>query len=119
MSANSIKQERIAAREIKENRKREAEEAQAKVRRRNRTGWIIGIGLFVLLIVFGILNTKGLLPALRVNDRTYSTREVSYYYANEYWQFVNSYGSFASYMGLDTSSGLSSLGSQAYTASED
>jgi parvulin-like peptidyl-prolyl isomerase len=119
MSANSIKQERIAARESKENRKREAEEVQAKVRRRNRIGWIIGIGLFVLLIVFGILNTKGLLPALRVNDRTYSTREVSYYYANEYWQFVNNYGSFASYMGLDTSAGISSLGSQAYTASED
>ena len=119
MSANSIKQERIAARESKENRKRQAEAEREKARKRSRTGWIIGIGLFVLLLLLGMFTTTGRLPALQVNNRTYSTREVSYFYANEYWSFVNSYGSFASYMGLDTSTGISSLGSQAYTASDD
>ena len=119
MSANSIKQERIAARESKENRKRQAEAEQARIRRRNRIGWIIGAALFVLLLVFGVVTTKGLLPALRVNDRTYSTREVSYFYGNEYWSFINSYGSFASYLGLDTEGGIATLGSQAYTASDD
>ena len=119
MSANSIKQQRITARESKETRKREAEAEREKARRRNRIGWIVGIGVFILLLLLGMFTTTGRLPALQVNNRTYSTREVSYFYANEYWSFVNSYGSFASYMGLDTESGLASLGSQAYTASED
>ena len=123
MSANSIKQERINAREEKLNRKAQAAKEAEKARAKERTGWIIGAVVLVLVVLFGIFVSTGSLyrsiSALKIRDKTYSSAEVTYYYANEYWQFVQSYGSFASYMGLDVNSGISSLGDQAYTAGDE
>ncbi|MBR2799778.1 MAG: peptidylprolyl isomerase, partial [Oscillospiraceae bacterium] len=42
----------------------------------------------------------------------YSSAQVNYHYGNDYLNFRNQYGSYASMFGLDTSMGLSSLGDQ-------
>ncbi|MCR5135679.1 MAG: leucine-rich repeat protein, partial [Oscillospiraceae bacterium] len=50
--------------------------------------------------------------ALIVNKVRYSPAQVNYYYGNEYLTMVNNYGSYLSYLGLDTSLGLAGLGDQ-------
>lgn len=122
MSANSVKRDRLAASEAKKDRKlREAQEAE-KARAKARTGWTVGIILAVLAIVFMIFVNTGLIfrttTALKVNDRRYSPAEVSYYYGGEYLNLVNTYGAYASYFGIDTSGGISSLKDQAYPTDE-
>ena len=124
--SNSIKQERINAREEKLNRKLQAEQEEKKAKTRQRTGLIVGAVLLVVAVLLGIFITSGALartvPALRVNDQTYSAAQVSYYYANEYWQIVNTYGTYASYFGysgLDVNAGIATLGDQPYTNGDE
>ena len=61
---------------------------------------------------FAQLYYREIAPALIIGDRRYSPAELSLRYANEYYTFVNSYGSYVSLFGLDTSLGISGLDSQ-------
>lgn len=122
MSTKSVKQDRLAASEAKRDRKlREAEAAQ-KAQAKARAGWIAGIVVAVLAILFVILVNTGLLfrstTALKVNGKSYSPAEVSYFYGSEYQSFLNTYGNYASYFGLDTSGGITGLKGQAYPTDE-
>ncbi len=51
--------------------------------------------------------------AVSVGDRDISPAYLNYNYANQYYSFMSNYGSYASYFGLDTSLGISSLAGQA------
>lgn len=57
--------------------------------------------------------------ALTVNGREYSAEKINIVYAAMYYQFLDSYGSYASYYGLDTSTGLSGLEDQSCDYSDD
>ncbi len=122
MSVKSVKQDRLAASEAKRDRKlrqaQEAEKAQAKA----RAGWIAAIVVAVVATLFMICVNTGLIfrstTALKINGNKYSPAELSYYYGGEYLNFVNTYGAYASYFGIDTSGGISSLKDQAYPTDE-
>ena len=122
MSAKSVKQDRLAASEAKRDRKLRAEQEAEKAKAKARAGWIAGIVIAVLAILFMIFVNTGLIfrstTALKIKDRSYSPAELSYYYGGEYLNFVNTYGAYASYFGIDTSGGISSLKDQAYPTDE-
>ena len=70
----------------------------------------------MLLIAAIIFLDSGFLykntTAVSVGGEDYSPAEMNYQYASQYYNWVNQYGSYASMFGLDTSTGLSGLGSQ-------
>ncbi len=124
MSAK-IKQDRLAASEAKRDRKlREAQEAE-KARAKARAGWITGIAIAVLAALLVLLVNTGLIfrctTALKVNDKSYTPAELSYFYGSEYNRVASTYGSYASYFGytgLDTSGDIGTLKDQAYTVDD-
>ncbi len=122
MSAKSVKQDRLAASEAKRDRKLRAEQEAEKAKAKARAGWIAGIVIAVLAILFIIFVNTGLIfrttTALIVNGNRFSPAELSYYYGAEYRELLNTYGPYASYIGLDTSGGISTLGDQAYPTDE-
>ena len=116
MSASTERKIRAAECEAGTNKKmlarQEAEKKAAKSRRR----WTIGSILVAILLIVIILLNSGFLykrtTALSIGTRNYSPAELSYIYCNQYSDFLNSYGSYASLFGLDTSQGVASLGRQ-------
>ncbi len=50
--------------------------------------------------------------AVTIGDRAISPAMLNYSYVTQYYSFVRSYGSYAQYLGLDTSLGIQSLGAQ-------
>ena len=118
----SVKQDRLAASEAKRDRKLRQEEEAQKAKAKARAGWITGIVIAVLAVIFVVLVNTGLLfrctTALRVKNNSYSPAEVSYFYGSEYQTFLTNYGSYASYFGLDTSGGITGLKGQAYPTDE-
>ena len=116
MSASTERKNRAAAREAGTDKKtlarQEAEKKAAKSKRR----WTIGSILVALLLVVILLLNSGFLykhtTAATVGDVKVSPVELSYYYINQYSNFMNQYGNYASIFGLDASQGVGSLGSQ-------
>ena len=71
--------------------------------------------LAVLIVVAAVFNSNlfyNKVAAAEINGKTYSAAEVNYYYWTNYYTFCNTYGSYLSYMGLDTSL---PLGDQQYS----
>ena len=56
--------------------------------------------------------------AVMIGDRAISPALMNYSYVTQYYNFVRSYGSYASYFGLDTSLGVPALGGQACAIAE-
>ena len=116
MSASTEKKNRQAAREAGTDKKTLAAQEEAKKQALSRKRWTwAGIGIAVLIILILILNSTVLYTkttAVTIDGKNYSPSEVTYTYATQYQNFVNTYGSYASLFGLDTSYGLSGLGSQ-------
>lgn len=116
MSASTEKKNRQAARAAGTDKKmlarQEAERNAAKSRRR----WRIGTVLIVLLLAATVLLNTGFIykhtAAAKVGSTAYSPAELSYYYVNEYADFINTNGYYAYYLGLDPYQGISSLGEQ-------
>ena len=116
MSASTERKNRQAARQAGTDKKtiarQEAETKAVKSRRR----WTIGSILVAILLILIILLNTGFVykhtTALSVGDRKYSPAELSYSYVGQYTSCVNSYGSYASLFGLDTSKGVASLATQ-------
>lgn len=123
MSASTERKNRQAARAAGTDKKMLAAQEAEKKKKESRLRWTLGtiaVALLIALIIFldsGFLYTRT--TALTVGGKTYSPAEVNYYYANEYHNFVNQYGSYASLFGLDTSSGLNGLDKQQCTMLED
>ena len=123
MSASTEKKNRQAAREAGTDKKTLAAQEEAKKQALSRKKWTwAGIGIAVLIILILILNSTVLYTkttAVTVDGRNYSPSELTYAYANQYQNFVSTYGSYASLFGLDTSYGLSGLASQQSSMSAD
>ena len=68
--------------------------------------------LFVVVAVFLVVYNSGIIQrnmtAVTIDGEKYTVADVSYYYQDAYQSFVNSYGDYISYFGLDTSKPLSS-----------
>ena len=116
MSASTERKNRAAAREAGTDKKMLAQQEAEKKAAKSRRQWTIGTILVAILLVVIILLNSGFLykhtTALTIGDRKYSPAELSYDYANQYMNFYNTYGSYASLFGLDTSGGLASLKTQ-------
>ncbi len=116
MSASTEKKNRQAAREAGTDKKLLAAQEEAKKQAKSKRRWTIGTILVVLLIAAIIFLDSGFLykntTAVSVGGESYSPAEMNYQYASQYYNWVNQYGSYASMFGLDTSTGLSGLGSQ-------
>lgn len=116
MSASTEKKNRQAAREAGTDKKLLAAQEEAKKQAKSKRRWTIGTILVVLLIAAIIFLDSGFLykntTAVSVGGEDYSPAEMNYQYASQYYNWVNQYGSYASMFGLDTSTGLSGLGSQ-------
>ncbi len=116
MSASTEKKNRQAAREAGTDKKLLAAQEEAKKQAKSKRRWTIGTILVALLIAAIIFLDSGFLykntTAVSVGGEDYSPAEMNYQYASQYYNWVNQYGSYASMFGLDTSTGLSGLGSQ-------
>ena len=68
--------------------------------------------VFVVVAVFLVVYNSGIIQrnqtALTIDGEKYTVADVSYYYHDAYQSFLNTYGSYASLFGLDTSKSLKS-----------
>ena len=116
MSASTERKNRQAARAAGTDKKMLAAQEEAKQKKKSQVRWTLGTIAVVLLIALILFLDSGYLythtTALSIGGENYSPAEVSYYYANEYHNMVNQYGSYISMFGLDTRSGISGLDKQ-------
>ena len=115
MSASTEKKNRQAAREAGTDKKMLAAQEEASKKAQSKRRWTLGTIGVVLLIALIIFLDSGILyktTAYTVGDRSYSASELSYHYATQYYNTANQYGSYASLLGLDTSTGIRGLGKQ-------
>lgn len=119
MSASTERKNRIAAREAGNDRKAQVAAEEAKLKAKSKTRWTLGTVAIVLLIAAAILLNTGFLytktPAVKINNVSYSPAQVGYYYGTQYNNFLNTYGDYASYFGLNTSSGIKGLATQNFS----
>ena len=121
MSASTERKNRIAAREAGTDKKTIAAREEAEKKAKSRRRWTWGtVGVIVLILAIFFLNS-GLMytitTAVSANGVKYSPAEANYYYGTEYMSLANS--GYASYIGLDTSLGLSGLDDQQSSWAED
>ena len=64
------------------------------------------VAVFLVVYNSGIIQRN--MTAVTIDGEKYTVADVSYYYQDAYQSFVNSYGDYISYFGLDTSKPLSS-----------
>lgn len=115
MSASTEKKNRQAAREAGTDKKMLAAQEEARKKAQSKRRWTLGTIGVVLLIALIIFLDSGVLyktTAYTVGDRSYSASELSYHYATQYYNTANQYGSYASLLGLDTSTGIRGLDKQ-------
>ena len=116
MSASTEKKQRQAAREAGTDKKTLAAQEAAKKKATSNRRWTLGtIGVILLIALILFLNSSFLYThttAISVGDSSYSPAEVSYVYANRYYNWIQSYGSYASSFGRDTSTGIAGLKQQ-------
>lgn len=119
MSASQDKKTRTQQRAEGTERRQVAAQKKAQEQRKSRARWIFGTVVVVLLVAAILIGNSSLFyrqKALKVADKTYNVAEVNYFYNVAFQNFYSSYGSYASYFGLDTSKPLDS---QEYTMSDD
>jgi hypothetical protein len=87
---------------------RAAQERAAE--RRSNIMYITIAVVFVVVAVGLVVYNSGIIQrsktAVTIDGENYTVAEVSYYYGSAYQSFLNSYGSYASLFGLDTSTSL-------------
>jgi uncharacterized protein HemX len=105
MSASTERKNRQAAREAGTDKKMLAQQEAEKKAAKSKRQWTIGsILVAVLLIVILLLNTGFVYKhttAATVGEEKFSPVELSYYYLNQYSNFLSTYGSYASLFGLE------------------
>ena len=110
MSASQDKKRRTDERALGTERRQVASQKEAKERKQSKIKWTVGSIIVVLLVAAILIGNSSLFytarPALQVGDVKYSSAEVNYAYRSAYLTFCNQYGSYLSYVGLDTSKAL-------------
>lgn len=124
MSASTERKNRQTARSEGTYAKDINAQKEAAKKKKQQTKWTIIVIVIVAFFAFAIYLNSGAmyrsLDALTVEntevtvgditipagERSFSVAECNYVYNMQYVSFVNSYGSYASYLGLDTSSPL-------------
>ena len=110
MSASQDKKRRTDERALGTERRQVASQKEAKERKQSKIKWTVGSIIVVLLVAAILIGNSSLFytarPALQVGDVKYSAAEVNYAYRSAYLTFCNQYGSYLSYVGLDTSKAL-------------
>lgn len=115
MSASTERKTRQAAREAGTDKKTLAMEKEAAKKAKSDRRWKLGTAAAVLFVALVLILNSSLVykaTAFTVGDRSYNASEVSYRYANGYYNLVNQYASIISYIGLDTSNGIRGLDKQ-------
>lgn len=113
MSASREKkkrQELLAGGGVDPKTAREAEQKAAE--KRSKILYTTLAAIFVVVAVFLLVYNSGILQrsqtAVTIDGEKYTVADVSYYYQDAYQNFLNTYGSYASLFGLDTSKPLTS-----------
>lgn len=122
MSSSTERKNRQAARENGTDRKTIAEREEAEKKRKDKIKWtIVGIAvvLFIIAVVYlnsGLFyrnstavtvdNTALEAYSVEAGSRDYSIAEVNYIYNSQLLNILSYFGSYASYLGLDTSQPL-------------
>ena len=123
MSASTEKKLRAQARAEGTDKKTLAAVKEAEKRSKTTKRVVLAtvlVVVFVLAVLF--LNaglTRRIVNAVSFGDKKYTVAESNYEYANEYREFVSTYGDYAQYFGLDTSLDLAGLSSQSCMYLED
>ena len=119
MSASTERKNRLAAIQAGTDKKTNTYLANEEKKKKSRRRWTFGtIGVAILMVIIILLNTGFLYKrtsAAVCGSRSYSPAQLSYYYVTQYSDFNNTYGSYASIFGLDTSGGISTMRSQECT----
>lgn len=119
MSASQDKKTRSQQRAEGTERRQVAAQKKAQEDRKSRAKWIAGTIAVVVLVAAILIGNSSLFyrqKALKVADETYSVAEVNYFYNVAYQNFYSTYGSAATYFGLNTNQPLDS---QEYTMSDE
>ena len=123
MSASTEKKLRAENRAAGTDKKMLALQEEEKKKKKSKTRWTWGtIGVVILIIAILFFSSNIFYrstTALTIGDKSYGPDDVTYHYANQYYNFYSMYGSYASIFGLDTSYGISGLGSQQYAGGEE
>ena len=110
MSASKEKKLRREQREEGVEKRQVAQKDYAASKKRSRIiTTVVSIVVVVAIIAVIVLNSSLFytkVAAVRIGDESYTAAEFNYYYFNEYYNMVNTYGSYLSYFGLDTSKSL-------------
>ena len=110
MSASQDKKRRTDERALGTERRQVASQKEAKERKQSKIKWTVGSIIVVLLVAAILIGNSSLFytarPALQVGDVKYSSAEVNYAYRTAYLSFCNQYGSYLTYVKLDTSKPL-------------
>ena len=111
MSASQEKKLRREQREEGTEKRQVAKQNTFKKQKRTKLITSIVAVVVVLLIIAVIVINSSLfykyLPAVQIGDESYTTAEFNYFYFSGYYNFVNQYSSYISYI-LDTSKPLAS-----------
>lgn len=110
MSASKEKKLRREQREEGVEKRQVAQRDYAAKKKRSRIiTTVVSIVVVVAIIAVIVLNSNLFytkVAAVTIGDESYTAAEFNYYYFNAYYNMVNSYGSYLSYFGLDTSKPL-------------
>ena len=105
-----VRQEQVASGYV--NPRTQKEEQERKADRRSRILYTTIAVVFVIVAVAVITWNSGVIQknatAVTIDGEKYTAADVSYFYHYAYNQWYQTYGSYASYFGLDTSSSLNS-----------
>ena len=120
MSASTEKKIRAENRAAGTDKKTLALQEEEKKRKKSKARWTWGTAGVAVLIIAILFFSSNLFyrstTALTIGDKSYGPDDVTYHYANQYYSFYSTYGSYASLFGLDTTYGISGLSSQEYSA---
>lgn len=129
MSASTDKKKRLAEREAGTDKwtaaeKKNAEKKQKMKKRYTLTAIITAVVLVLIILLNSsfLYTTPAAVKINRSNEESvvtgstgYSAAMLQYLYVEAFYDFYNSYGAYASYFGLDLSSGIYGLANQQYS----
>lgn len=119
MSASQDKRKRTQQRAEGTERRQVASQKQMAEKKKERLKWTVGTILVVLLIAGILIGNSPLFyrqTAAKVGGESFSAAQMNYYYNTAYQNWYSQYGSYAQYLGIDTSKPIKT---QEYVGSDE